>query len=302
MAWFGKKQKRVPSWASGMPDRESFDAWTQLVLQVFESADVEVSAGDIQTGTVQFADNEIALHELVERCAAEEDHDKWPDIVKEELTGLLDSSDAQGGSGTPHLREDTNRVEAVVRIWEQMLPVSRGLNYEQPLGELLEESGCGEVVGGGTQLNESREIEYIEIELKLDDSEDTLMSVADLLCEHGVPKNSRIVVFHPEEEVELVFGMTEGVCFTLPTAPSEDAVDALIERIRAALVPEPLDYRGAQVVRDTELMLQFYGLDAEELWSEIMPILAAESFCQGGRAVVRCGHEAGLPRQTTLAN
>jgi hypothetical protein len=56
------------------------------------------------------------------------------------------------------------RVQAVVTIWEQILPVDRGQRYQVPLEELLAANGRGEVVGAGTQLTDTKEIDCVEIE------------------------------------------------------------------------------------------------------------------------------------------
>lgn len=192
-----------------------------------------------------------------------------------------------------------DRLSATVRIWEPILPVDRGERYELPLESLFDETGRGQMTGAGTQLTDTKEIDFVELELDLDDDDDVIDDVLRVLEEHGAPRHSRLVLRSDEEEWELTFGVTEGIAIRLDRLPPEGDFDRLIERLVEALGTDA-DYRGAHVRHDRELTFYFYGLDAETLWKTLAPLVGASDLCRGARVVLRCGHPDGEPRQVTL--
>ena len=188
---------------------------------------------------------------------------------------------------------ESGTVHVTVTIWEQILPIERGLRYEDPIAQLLAETGRGELVGAGTQLAENFGIEYVDIELQVNDVT-VIQEVIDLLVARGVPKNSRVRIFRHDGHDDRIFGESEGVALTLPTIPSESDVDALLNRIATA--GTDFNYRGAHTNRDSSLTMYFYGPDAERLWIALEPIVTAAPICDDAEIVIRCGHPDGRPR------
>ena len=192
----------------------------------------------------------------------------------------------------------SERLEATVRIYEPILPVDRGERYLGPLGELLEATGLGAIAGAGTQLTATREIEYVEIELTLEDDDAAIDGVLRLLSGRGAPRYSRLYLRHGELDEEITFGIAEGVAVTLRGVPPEAEVGALLDASMAALVGEA-EYRGAHVFAGN-LALYFYGLDAELIWERLRPVLVAHALGRGARAQIRCGHPDGQPHEVIL--
>lgn len=191
------------------------------------------------------------------------------------------------------------RIDATVRIWEQILPVDRGARYTAPLEELFEKTKHGEVTGAGSQLTATREIEFVDIELRIDDDRQVIDGVIAVLARRGVPKHTQLRLRRGERTETITFGVTEAVLLRLPRLPAESDLDDLLQRIAAKLGKE-FDYRGAHVQRDTELAVILFGVDAEELWARIAPIVTTHPIAQGARVVLRAGHPDGKPRELSL--
>ena len=91
--------------------------------------------------------------------------------------------------------------------------MDRGERYEDPLDAFLKANGLGEVSGGGTQLLETGEIEYCEVELELTSvAPEVLDAVAGQLQSAGAPKGSCLVY---GEGTERPLGSQEGLAVYL---------------------------------------------------------------------------------------
>jgi hypothetical protein len=55
----------------------------------------------------------------------------------------------------------------IARLYEHIEPIDRGNRYEDPLQARLDATHAGQVTGGGSQLNESGGIDYVDLELEL---------------------------------------------------------------------------------------------------------------------------------------
>ena len=64
-------------------------------------------------------------------------------------------------------KPETAKYLVIARLNDRAQPIDRGERYENPLDAFLKANGLGEVSGGGTQLLESGEIEFCEVELAL---------------------------------------------------------------------------------------------------------------------------------------
>ena len=103
--------------------------------------------------------------------------------------------------------------------------MDRGERYEDPLDAFLKANGLGEVSGGGTQLLETGEIEYCEVELQLTSvAPEVLDAVAQQLQSAGAPKGSVLVAlqtapsFPSAGRKDWPSISTARICPTRPTA------------------------------------------------------------------------------------
>jgi hypothetical protein len=101
-------------------------------------------------------------------------------VVGQELAGTKPKS----GIGFP--------FTVVARLAESLQPVVRGARYEDPLGAALNQQQCGRVVGGGTQLNERMETDFIDVELALADLDGALAVARATLASLDAPVGSTL--------------------------------------------------------------------------------------------------------------
>ncbi|MCC6881981.1 MAG: hypothetical protein IT576_07510, partial [Verrucomicrobiales bacterium] len=92
-----------------------------------------------------------------------------------------------------------------------LMPLDRGDRYEDPLDEALSAEGLGETSGGGTMQVISGEIDFIDVEIELNDLERGVPFVISKLEELGAPKGSILRVHDTEPAREIQFGKTEGI-------------------------------------------------------------------------------------------
>lgn len=77
------------------------------------------------------------------------------------------------------------------KILDQIGPLDRGVKYEDPLQEALEEEGLGDITGGGT-MQEKGKILFIGIDIELTDLGRGIPLVAQKLHELGAPPGSTL--------------------------------------------------------------------------------------------------------------
>ncbi len=110
--------------------------------------------------------------------------------------------------------EDVEPQYIVVTVNARIQPLHRGEIYEDPLEEILSENSIGEVSGGGTLQFQTGEIEYCDIEIQVNNSnEDTINIITSSLEKIGVPKGSKITVEATDTVME--FGSLEGLAIYL---------------------------------------------------------------------------------------
>jgi hypothetical protein len=79
---------------------------------------------------------------------------------------------------------------AYAKILDNVMPDERGSKYEEPLWDLLERDQIGQIVGGGTMLNEDKSIAFVNIDLQLINLDTALQAVRLKLRELGAPPGS----------------------------------------------------------------------------------------------------------------
>lgn len=96
----------------------------------------------------------------------------------------------------------------------RLQPLDRGDLFEDPLDYVLQQSGKGEVTGGGTQLGAQGEIEYCEIEMVVPQAdEETIGLIVAALEKMGAPKGS--VLKFEDSRPDMPFGQYEGLAVYL---------------------------------------------------------------------------------------
>lgn len=110
-------------------------------------------------------------------------------------------------------KPETARQLVIARLNDRSQPIDRGERYEDPLDAFLKANGLGEVSGGGTQLQETGEIDFCEVEIQLATvSPEVLEAVAAQLQAAGAPKGSALV---QPDGTELPLGRHEGLAVYL---------------------------------------------------------------------------------------
>src|SRR6186713_2136845 len=100
----------------------------------------------------------------------------------------------------------------IAQLNEKVMPIDRGLVYEDPINEFLKEKQYGEVTGGGTLQEKTGELAYCDIEIKLstiDIDKTVITNIIDKIESLGAPKGSKLIIERTKEEIP--FGKKEGL-------------------------------------------------------------------------------------------
>lgn len=178
-----------------------------------------------------------------------------------------------------------------ITLVEPLPPSERSERYEDPLFELLEAGGLGGPGdGGGTLCSQDGEVQEADFDVEIT-SFAALAVIRRFLAETGAAKGSTLRYQRDGEDVEEPVGITEGVAIYLdgvslpPEVYTPTCLEELLEQLAAAL-GDDLDFRGAwQGPRETAMY--FYGLDADQLFATIEPVLRAAPMAQNARVVIR---------------
>ena len=184
----------------------------------------------------------------------------------------------------------------IARLYEHLEPIDRGERYEDPLQAVLEAAGLGRVTGGGSQLNESGGIDFVELELELDNLDDALTTTISALEAAGAPAGSEIL---QDGAVLREFGTAQCLAIFLDGVSLPDEVyadldfDDVIAQLGDAAGPD--SFRGFWQGPE-ETGLYFFGADAETMFRRTEPVLGALDIGQNARVVIRHGKPAFEPR------
>jgi len=175
----------------------------------------------------------------------------------------------------------------IARLNNRAQPIDRGELFEDPLSEVFEEAGTGEVTGGGTQLSVEGEVAFCDVEIALPTASDEVLSnVAKALETCGAAKGSKLLV---GDGREVPFGILEGLGLYLngTDLPAEvyqssdvnfvyDEVNRLVE----GLGEIQTYWQGSR-----ETALYVYGASFSEMNSRLAPLLSTYPLCQKCRVV-----------------
>jgi len=178
-------------------------------------------------------------------------------------------------------------VFAYAQLNARIMPVARGKYYQTPLAEALAENGLGEVGGGGTMQMKGGEIEYCGIDVDLFEVEEGGRFVCDFLTARGAPKGSKLCYEYMGNDIELPFGVAEGLAIYLNGTELPDDVYRQSDiNVVMESVDRLLGKRGAiegYWEGPTETALYLYGESANEMRMTIAPFMAEYPLCQRAR-------------------
>lgn len=181
-------------------------------------------------------------------------------------------------------------VESIVvaRLNDRAQPMHRGELYEDPLNDVLQKQKIGEVIGGGTQLNDNSEIDYCEIEIQILGSlEAALATIAATLEELGAPKGSKLIL--EKNTPERPFGRNEGMAVylngtDLPAEVYETSdVNFVISELSRLLDGDGTLHSYWEGPEETALYL--YGPSFEKMRAQIADFMATYPLCEKARVV-----------------
>ena len=167
-------------------------------------------------------------------------------------------------------------------------PLDRGEVFEDPLSDILQAAGIGEVTGGGTMLGEEGEIEFCDLEIMVPEATDAVLgAIREALEGLGAPKGSRLIWNDGVNELE--FGTLEGLAVYLN---GTDLPDAVYEQSDASFVYEELGRLVGSEGRvvshwggPRETALYLYGRSAKTMLARIRPFLDSYPLCDKARIV-----------------
>jgi len=182
-------------------------------------------------------------------------------------------------------KPETAKHLVIARLNDRAQPVDRGERYEDPLDAFLKANGLGEVSGGGTQLLETGEIDFCEVELALTSTApEVLEAVAAQLQSAGAPKGS--VLVHTDG-TELPLGRQEGLAVYLN---GTDLPDETYRDCDANVVFSEFNrlLEGQGAVHShwqgpTETALYIYGASYDAMHAALSGFLATYPLCARAR-------------------
>jgi len=188
----------------------------------------------------------------------------------------------------------------IARLYEHVEPLDRGTRYEDPLDAVLRQANLGEVTGGGSQLGELGEIEFADIEIRVENLDDALPVIVKSLEESGAPAGSQLL---GRSGVIREFGRLQSVAVYLDGVSLPDEVyatldfDDLVTKLSGAAGER--SYHGYwQGPQETGLF--FFGADAEKVFTDLQALLRQLPIGQNARVVIRPARDASRSRTVRL--
>ena len=180
-------------------------------------------------------------------------------------------------------------VTLIARLYEHIEPLDRGERYEDPLDDALRAAQIGEVTGGGSQLGQTGEIEFADVEIRARSVDEALPVIVRSLEDSGAPAGSQIL---DENGVVREFGHQQSVAVYLDGVSLPDDVyenldfaDLVDQLTRAA---GDGSFHGSWSGNE-ETGLYFFGRSAEEMVERIESVLRPMPIGQNARVVARSG-------------
>ncbi len=176
----------------------------------------------------------------------------------------------------------------VATINDKVMPIDRGQLYEDPLDEYIQTNGIGEVTGGGTMQLQTGEIEYCDIEIKLNDdtiNENQVKAIIKKLESLGAPKGSKLTIEKTGEQI--LFGIKEGLGIYLDGVNLDEEVYKNGDSNVVVSEIKKLTNDNSEIVRfwegQAETGLYFYSDSYDKMNESIKKFLQEYPLCKGAR-------------------
>ena len=170
-------------------------------------------------------------------------------------------------------------MELTIELNAKLQPMHRVQMFEEPLEKVLLQANAGELLGGGTLLSATGEMEKCDITLDVKD--DRLEKILAYLKRiRIIPKGSKIIC---NEETTLI-GQAEGLALylngtDLPTEVYQsNDINELISELQEALGEKCFLFSWWE--GRTETALYFYGEKYLEMYESVKHILDIHPLCK----------------------
>lgn len=182
-----------------------------------------------------------------------------------------------------------NRIMIIAQLNARVQPMDRGEYFEDPLNDVLQSSGLGEVTGGGTQMaDEPDGIKFCDVEIMVNDaSHATVTEIIETLEQLGAPKGS--LLKFSSEAADIPFGKLEGMALFLngTDLPAEvyaaSDVNKIISRCDELL--EGIGSFRGYWEGSRETALYFYGDSFDAMKSAVADFIESDPGCALTRVV-----------------
>jgi hypothetical protein len=181
------------------------------------------------------------------------------------------------------------------KLLEKIGPIDRGERYEEPLDAALKKEGLGECDGGGTMQAKDGEIEYIGLDIKLNNLERGIPFVVRFLEDRGVAAGSMLEIEGENGQKKIRFGKVEGIGIyldgvNLPADVYKKCdVNVVIDELEKKIKPN--GHMRAYWQGPKETALYFYGRNASEMEKAMKQFLDTYPLCRNARVVVLARQE-----------
>ncbi|MEO0932124.1 MAG: hypothetical protein AAFY14_16010 [Pseudomonadota bacterium] len=173
-----------------------------------------------------------------------------------------------------------------VRLPLKIGPLERGEYWEDPLSEILEAEGIGEVTGGGTMMDPEGGILYCDLEVAMPDHSDAqLDKLQDAMMRLHAPRKTSFV--DDDGATLREFGETSVVGIGLNGADLPDAAyegfdpDLFNDEIVAAL-GEGYSYGGSHA-GERYTYFYYHGSDPDHIKAQLTTIAASKPIGEGAK-------------------
>ena len=188
----------------------------------------------------------------------------------------------------------------IARLYEHIEPLDRGSRYEDPLDAVLRTAGAGKVTGGGSQLGQFGEIEFVDVEMRVASLDDALPLVVESLERSGAPVESELI---GEAGVLRRFGTQQSLAvyldgMTLPAQVYAELDFSEVVRAMGKAAGEGSYRTFWQGPAETAVF--FFGVDAEQMFARVEPLLRALPIGQNARMVIRASKDPSAWRTVRL--
>ena len=183
-----------------------------------------------------------------------------------------------------------------IRLYEHVEPWDRGSRYEDPLQDALEAAQLGTISGGGSQLSETGQIEFADIEVDAADIDRAITTTVEVLEGAGAPEGSEI---RSDDTVLRSFGKLQCLAIYLDGVSLPDDVYANLDFDEVTTQLGELagqdSFRSVSQGNE-ETGLFFFGPNAEDMFARVQPLLHTLPIGQNARVVIRHGRAELQPR------